>query len=113
MFASGIARRMRDSDVYVLNTDAIVEGMYPLANQAIMVVEVSDTTLEADLINDGTGKLGLYARAGIPTAWVVDVNQRCIHVFESPEKGHYRQTQVSSDVVMLNGQPCGVDGLIA
>ena len=47
---------------------------------ATLVVEVSDTTLDPDL----TIKAELYATAGIPDYWVIDVENRQLHVFRDP-----------------------------
>ena len=48
---------------------------------AILVVEVSDTTLHTDL----TTKAELYATAGVPDYWVIDLNNRRLIVFRDPE----------------------------
>ena len=50
-----------------------------------LLVEISDTTLAFDL---GT-KARLYARAGIPEYWVVDVVGERIVVHRSPGSGVY------------------------
>ena len=46
----------------------------------ILVVEVSDSTLGNDL----TIKLELYAEAGVPEYWVLDVEGRELHQFTQP-----------------------------
>jgi len=47
---------------------------------AFLVAEVSDSSLAYD-----TGdKSNLYAAGGIPDYWVVDVVNRCLHVFRDP-----------------------------
>ena len=48
--------------------------------------EVADTSIDYDL----TGKARLYARSGIAEYWVVDVNERCVHVHREPVDGRYR-----------------------
>jgi|SRR5579883_525819 len=47
---------------------------------AVLIVEVSDTTLNYDL----TTKAELYATAGIAEYWVLDVENRQLHVFRDP-----------------------------
>jgi Uma2 family endonuclease len=47
---------------------------------AVLIVEVSDTTLTYDL----TTKAELYATAGIADYWVHDVENRQLHVFRDP-----------------------------
>lgn len=56
----------------------------PVASDALLVVEVADTTLQYDL----EVKRPLYARAGIAELWVVDVNRRELHVFRRPERDY-------------------------
>lgn len=48
---------------------------------AVLVVEVSDSTLNYDL----TTKAELYATAGIADYWVLDVTARELHVFRDPQ----------------------------
>jgi Uma2 family endonuclease len=59
---------------------------HPTAADVLLVVEVADTTLSFDL---GT-KIPLYARSGIPEAWVVDLPERVVRVFRDPGAGGYR-----------------------
>jgi Uma2 family endonuclease len=48
---------------------------------AVMVVEVSDTTLSIDT----TTKAELYATAGVPEYWVIDLVNRQLLIFRSPQ----------------------------
>ena len=54
-----------------------------------LVVEVSDTSLRFDL----GAKARLYARAGIPDYWVLDVNGRKLIVHRRPEGGRYQSIE--------------------
>jgi Uma2 family endonuclease len=56
----------------------------PIAADALLVVEVADSTLEYDL----EVKWPLYARAGVGELWVIDVNRRELHVFREPERDY-------------------------
>jgi Uma2 family endonuclease len=47
---------------------------------AALVIEVADTTFDTDV----TEKAELYATAGIPDYWVLDVLKRELHVFRDP-----------------------------
>lgn len=58
---------------------------HPKASDVYLVVEVADTTLRFDF---GT-KVPLYARCGITEVWIVDVNERVIHVFREPSAAGY------------------------
>jgi Uma2 family endonuclease len=49
-------------------------------DRATLLVEVADTTLTFDT----TTKAELYATAGVPEYWVVDVIARQLHVFRDP-----------------------------
>jgi Uma2 family endonuclease len=58
----------------------------PTASDVLLVVEVADTSLSFDL----RAKVPLYARCGIPEVWVVDMNERLVHVFREPGADGYR-----------------------
>lgn len=57
---------------------------HPIAADALLVIEVSDTTLQYDL----DLKRPLYARAGVNELWIVDIGRRTLHVFREPERGY-------------------------
>lgn len=76
-----------EPDVVVLNRSASeIPGNEPEPPDIALVVEVSDTTLHHDL----TTKAALYARAGIPDYWVLDLNARRLVVHREPAKGVYK-----------------------
>lgn len=56
----------------------------PVAADVLLVVEVADTTLEYDL----EVKRPLYAQAGIPELWIIDIGRRAVHVFREPAQGY-------------------------
>jgi Uma2 family endonuclease len=62
---------------------------HPSPADVLLVVEVSDTTLEYDR----DVKARLYARVGIPEMWVVDLNGERVIVFRDPEKGEYARRE--------------------
>ncbi len=49
-------------------------------DSALLVIEVSDTTLEFDR----TDKASLYARHSVSDYWIMNVPGRCVEVFRSP-----------------------------
>ena len=61
----------------------------PEAEDALLVIEVADTSLDYDL----TVKLPLYAKAGIPEVWVVDLVRDRVHVFRKPQGEGYGEAQ--------------------
>ena len=62
----------------------------PSANDALLVVAVSDTSLKYD--RDVKGPL--YAEAGIPEYWIVNLNEATIEAYANPLDGVYRQMTV-------------------
>lgn len=59
---------------------------HPGRGDILLAIEVADTTLRTDL----RIKAPLYALAGIPEYWVVDVNKKHVHVFRDPAPKGYR-----------------------
>jgi Uma2 family endonuclease len=53
----------------------------PVASDALLVVEVADTTLRYDM----EVKRPLYARAGVVELWIVDITRRELHLFREPD----------------------------
>jgi Uma2 family endonuclease len=47
---------------------------------ALLVIEIADTSLEYDR----TEKMSLYAAAGIPEYWIVNLVERCLEVYREP-----------------------------
>ena len=56
-------------------------------DRALLVIEVADSTLRKDRIVQGR----LYARAGVPEYWIVDVAGRAIEVHRDPRDAAYAQ----------------------
>jgi Uma2 family endonuclease len=65
---------------------------HPRPEDVLLIVEVADTTLQYDR----EIKLPLYAHAGIPEVWLVDVVAKSVTVCSHPEEGGYTR-QVSLD----------------
>ncbi len=61
---------------------------HPGPGDALLVIEVSDTSAEYDT----EVKLPLYARAGIPEVWLVNLTTGTVEVHSQPVSGEYRQT---------------------
>ena len=58
----------------------------PGAADVLLIIEVSDTTLEYDR----QVKLPLYARARIPEVWIVNIPEDTIEVYARPSRGKYQ-----------------------
>jgi Uma2 family endonuclease len=59
----------------------------PTAADVYLVIEVSDTTLAFDR----AVKLPMYAQAGIPEVWLVNLIDNAIEVYRQPEAGKYAE----------------------
>lgn len=57
---------------------------------ALLVVEVADSSLA----HDKDLKIPLYARCGIPEAWLVNVPAKTLEIFRDSERGRYRSHQI-------------------
>jgi Uma2 family endonuclease len=90
-------------DITVLRfRDDFYADAHPGPEDALLVVEVADTSLEIDR---GI-KCPLYAAAGVPEVWIVDLAGRYVEVRRQPGKGEYiQQFRVSS------GEPLIAEGL--
>ena len=58
----------------------------PTPEDVLLLIEVSDTSLSYD----GSVKLPLYARAGIPEVWIVDLKGEAIERHTEPKGEGYR-----------------------
>jgi Uma2 family endonuclease len=84
---------MPEPDVLIAQADAA--GDYWTASDVAIVLEVSASSVRADL----GFKRQLYAEHGIPEYWVADVARREVHHFWAPGDGDYRE----SHIVPLDG----------
>ncbi len=62
---------------------------HPGPEDVLLVIEVADTSLESDR----DVKLGLYAAAGIPEAWLLDLENDVIEVHRQPGPDGYREVR--------------------
>lgn len=80
----------------VVGTEDDYGTRHPVAAQVALVVEVADTTLDADR----TTKLRIYARDRIPAYWIVNTPQRRVEVYTLPVGGknpRYRDSRQFSE----------------
>jgi Uma2 family endonuclease len=71
-------------------------GRLPGPEDALLVIEVADTSLEYDRER----KLPLYARAGMPEVWIVDLRNDAVEVYSEPaadKAGYARAERLSPD----------------
>lgn len=71
---------------------------HPNATDALLVIEVSDSTLRFDK----SQKLRLYATHGIPEYWIVNLIDNCLEVYRQPQDGDYLDKSILSKADSLN-----------
>ena len=59
----------------------------PTGEDVLLIIEVSDSTI----LSDRNVKMPLYARAGIPEAWLVNLPKKMIEVYYDVTDGRYRK----------------------
>jgi Uma2 family endonuclease len=76
---------------------------HPNGDELILVVEVADTTV----LHDATTKRDLYAQAGVPEYWVLDIQGRKLIVHRALAQGRYERIQVliERDTAALESHP--------
>jgi len=83
----------------------------PLARDVLLVIEVAGGSLRQDRLV----KKRIYARAGIPVYWIVNLMDRQVEVFTQPtgsakQPDYANRETIAADgtvVVVLDGQPVG------
>src|SRR2546422_7845925 len=61
----------------------------PTASDVILLVEVAETSIKYDRSVKGR----LYAQAGIPEYWIINLRDGIIEVYTEPSGGSYKQTR--------------------
>ena len=69
--------------------DDFYEHSHPTPEDVLLVIEVADTSAAYDR----TVKVPLYARAGVPEVWLVDLVKNEAEVYSRPEGGVYRDVR--------------------
>ena len=64
----------------------------PTPEDVLLLVEVADTSLEFDR----EVKLPLYAEAGIPEVWLVNLKENLLEFYRDPRGGRYREIRLLS-----------------
>lgn len=63
---------------------------HPAAEDILLLIEVADSSLE----KDRSVKLPLYAKAGIPETWIVNLQDQQIEVYTSSEDDRYQNEKI-------------------
>lgn len=92
-----------DFAVFRYRADFYLEGTRPTPADALLLVEVADSSLRYDR----DVKLPLYAGVGIPEYWIVDLQQRVVDAYRRPEAGRSAEsaTHRGGDQVELAAAP--------
>jgi Uma2 family endonuclease len=80
-------------------------GRLPAPEDTLLVIEVSDTSLTYDR----DIKLPLYAGAGIPEVWILDLRERKVEVYAEPSPDGYRISRSASSGEQVRSET--VEGL--
>ena len=129
-FHSGVVQILYERLLPLLSGRATVRVLFPLAvgadsmpepdiavvplgdyrsqhpTTALLVIEVAGTSLRKDRLLKGE----LYAEAGVPEYWVVNLNDRVVEVSTQPRSGTYetRQTLRPGETLRPRGFPDAV-----
>lgn len=80
---------------------------HPGADETVLVIEVADSSLS----RDRGLKKRIYARAGIPVYWIVNLAERKVEVYSEPSGTNYLQQQDYSEAeevpVVIEGKEVG------
>ncbi|MEA5620496.1 Uma2 family endonuclease [Cronbergia sp. UHCC 0137] len=70
---------------------------HPTAEEIYLIIEVANSSLKYDCEIKGK----IYAQAGINDYWVLDVNQRKLHVFRQPtQEGYQSEVIIAEDGIV-------------
>ncbi|HEX8911294.1 MAG TPA: Uma2 family endonuclease [Humisphaera sp.] len=75
-----VGQSLPDPDVAVLDFPDTADDSFAGADRALLVIEVSDTTLLADT----SSKMSLYASGGVADYWVLSIPDRTLIVHREP-----------------------------
>jgi Uma2 family endonuclease len=87
-----------EPDVAVVRPDPLYyEDHHPTPSEVFLLIEVSDSTLKFDL----EAKAPAYARSGITEYWVLDINDRKLHVYRVPGAESYQSETILSEALSI------------
>jgi Uma2 family endonuclease len=97
-----------EPDVSIVRGDtADLLDRHPGPDEIGLLVEVADTSLD----RDRGWKKRIYASAGIPVYWIVNLVDGCVEVYTQPERSDYAQRHAfqpgDSIPVILDGKEIG------
>ncbi len=102
-------------DIAVLKPrDDFYTSEHPRADDVLLVIEIADSSV----LYDRERKLPLYARFGIPEAWLIDIPARAIWIHRDPADGAYRRSFALAapyriGLALLDGVELDLGGLVS
>ena len=84
---------------------------HPTPKEVLLVIEVADSSLDKDRLV----KLPLYAEAGIPEVWIVNLQDKQLEVYKEPRDGKYLESIIYHKAEAVKHQLVGeisVDAII-
>jgi len=100
---------MPEPDVAILKwRDDFYAGKYPAAEDVLLLIEVSDSTLA----DDRKVKMPLYAEGGVADYWIINIPEEVIEVYSDLSEGSYRNVRRVGRGETL-GLPDGLVGAVA
>ena len=87
-----------EPDVAVVRPDPLYyEDHHPTPAEIFLLIEVADTSLKFDC----EVKAPAYSRSGITEYWVLDVNDRKLHVYRSPSANGYQSETILAEALTI------------
>ena len=87
-----------EPNVAVVHPDPLYyEDHHPTPAEVFLLIEVADTSLKFDCET----KALAYARSGIADYWVLDVNDRKLHVYRSPSADGYQSETILAEALTV------------
>lgn len=87
------AQNLPEPDLAIYEREALLNRkQHPTPDITHLIIEVSDTTYT----KDKEQKLPLYAAAGVPVVWIVNINKRTVEVYQNPVHHEYAQHEYAS-----------------
>lgn len=88
-----------EPDIAVVRIDPLdYADHHPTPSEVYLIIEVADSSFKYDRET----KAKAYAKSGIADYWVLDVNERKLHVFREPTQEGYQSEMILSQEASLS-----------
>ncbi|MBE9126072.1 MULTISPECIES: Uma2 family endonuclease [unclassified Coleofasciculus] len=88
-----------EPDIAVVRLDPLdYADHHPTPSEVYLIIEVADSTFKYDRET----KAKAYARSGIADYWLLDVNERKLHVFREPTQEGYQSEVIFAEDVSVS-----------